>query len=86
MTQNSSNPADRPHHDQAVLRRIRMRKEDSAYVYCILEASSGITSYTTVDYRPGEAHRDVELQIPYYFQAEAADLLKRLGDLVYELE
>jgi hypothetical protein len=72
---------------QAVrLRRVRMKKEDSAFVYALLEASEGITSYTTLPHAPGAPHRDLELQIPEAFVSDVDELLKRLGDLVYDLD
>jgi hypothetical protein len=70
----------------ALRRRIRVRKEDSAFVYFILESYEGITSYSTLEYRTGDAHRDLELTIPVDFLTEVDRLLKRLGDLVYELD
>jgi hypothetical protein len=70
----------------ATLKTIRVRKEDSAYVYFILESHEGIVSYSTLPHRTGEAHRDLELTIPESFVPEVDRLLKRLGDLVYELK
>lgn len=69
-----------------VIRRIRVRKEDSAFIYATLESYEGIASYSTVDYRPGEAHRDLELQIPVDFLEDVERLLKELGEMVYELK
>ena len=73
-------------HKMASQRRIRVRKEDSAFVYFILESYEGITSYSTLPYRTGDAHRDLELTIPVDFLTEVDRLLKRLGDMVYELD
>jgi hypothetical protein len=69
----------------SVVKVIRVKKEDSAFVYFILESYEGITSYSTLDHREGDAYRDLELRIPPDFVAEVEDLLKRLGDLVYEI-
>jgi hypothetical protein len=66
-------------------RRIRVRKEDSAYVYCILESHEGITSYSTLDHQAGDPFRDLELQIPFDFVDEVNRVLKDLGDMIYEL-
>lgn len=65
--------------------RIRVRKEDSAFVYCILESYEGIASYSTVDYKTGDPHRDLELNIPTDFVDEVRNVLSRLGDMVYDL-
>jgi len=65
---------------------IRVKKEDSAFVYFILESYEGITSYSTLEFMPGDAYRDLELRIPPDFLEEVEDLLMRMGDLVYELK
>lgn len=72
-------------HDKAIKKKIRVRKEDSAYVYNVLESYEGITSYSTLDFKQGDLHRDLELCIPLAFVDEVEELLKRLGDLVYDL-
>ena len=71
---------------RSVFKRIRVRKEDSAFVYFILESYEGIASYSTLKHRVGDAHRDLELRIPPDFVAEVDDLLHRLGDMIYELK
>ena len=71
---------------QARQRRIRVRKEDSAYIYALLESYEGISSYSTLAHPPGAPYRDLELQIPESFVQEVDDLLKRLGELVYDLD
>jgi hypothetical protein len=71
---------------RSVYKKIRVRKEDSAFVYFILEASEGIASYSTLDHKPGDPHRDLELRIPPDFVEEVEGLLKSLGDRVYEIK
>jgi hypothetical protein len=68
------------------IKHIRVRKEDSAFVYAILEASEGIASYSTLPHAPGSAFRDLELQIPDGFRDDVARVLQELGEKVYELE
>ena len=70
---------------KSIIRKIRCRKEDSAFIYCILESHEGIVSYSTVDYGAGQAHRDLELRIPPDFAEEVERVMKELGDLVYEI-
>ena len=65
---------------------IRVRTQDSAYVYFILESYEGITSYSTLDSKPGDAYRDLELRTPPDFQTEVDEVLKNLGDMIYELK
>lgn len=71
---------------RSLFRRIRVRKEDSAFVYFILEAHEGIVSYSTLDFRKGDPHRDLELRVPPDFAAEVNRVLERLGGMVYELD
>ncbi len=68
----------------SIKREIRVRKEDSAFVYFILESYEGITSYSTLEFQKGDPYRDLELRIPPDFLNEVNDLLNRLGDLIYE--
>ena len=70
---------------QSIYKKIRVRKEDSAYVYFILESYEGITSYSTLDHKVGDPHRDLELRIPPDYLGEVQALLKDLGDMIYEL-
>jgi hypothetical protein len=69
----------------SIFRTIRVRKEDSAFVYFILESYEGITCYSTLESKVGDAHRDLELRIAPDFLKEVEALLKSLGDMVYEL-
>ena len=67
-------------------RRIRVRKEDSAFVYNVLESYEGIAAYSTLAHRQGDLHRDLELFIPPDFMTEVDRVLVRLGDIIYELD
>lgn len=67
------------------LRRVRVRKEDSAYVYSIFEACEGVLAYSTLDAEPHQLHRDLELQIPAGMVEEAQSVLDTLGELIYDL-
>lgn len=69
----------------SVKKKIRVKKEDSAFVYFILESHEGITSYSTLPFQQGDSFRDLELRIPPDFIIEVEELLKSLGDLIYEI-
>jgi hypothetical protein len=71
---------------KAVRKKIRVKKEDSAFVYAILESYEGIAAYSTLDFKLGDPHRDLELLIPPDFVGEVESLCKRLGDMVYAIE
>jgi DUF438 domain-containing protein len=62
---------------------IRTSKQDSAFLYYILEANEGLTAYSTVDYKVHDkvrhAIRDVELMIPPERVGEVKELLKELS-------
>lgn len=70
---------------KSIFKKIRVRKEDSAFVYNILESYEGITSYSTLDFNPGDAYRDLELRIAPDFEQEVVAVLKTLGEMIYEL-
>jgi hypothetical protein len=73
----------------SVIRRIRVRSEDSAFVYSVFEASEGVCAYSTLPHRPGDRHRDLELVIPTGQLEEIerilADLADQLAGEVYVL-
>lgn len=69
----------------SVKKVIRVKKEDSAYVYFIFESYEGITSYSTLDFKVGDPFRDLELRIPPDFVTEVEELLASMGDLVQVL-
>lgn len=74
----------------SVVRRIRLRTEDSAFVYSIFEASEGVCAYSTLPHTPGDRHRDLELVIPAGQLPEVERILKdltdRLAGELYELK
>ena len=71
---------------QVRIRTIRVRKEDSAFIYCLLESYEGIASYSTLESKNGDPHRDLELQVPVDFVEEVEALLQQLGEMVYDLD
>ena len=68
---------------RAHLHTIRVRKEDSAFVYFVLESHEGITAYSTLDFKAEDPYRDLQLMIPPDFIGEVRDLL---AELALELE
>lgn len=82
------NPASN-HSTSAFVRRLRVRKEDSAHVYAILESHEGIASYSTLAHSPGDPHRDLELTVPSGFKAEVERVIRELnesGVITYDLD
>jgi hypothetical protein len=67
---------------RSIFQKIRVRKEDSVYVYNVFESYEGITSYSTLEFKPGDAYRDLELRIPPDFYEEIQTLLVRLKDWI----
>lgn len=82
----SDRPPFTPPATRAIRKRIRVRKEDSAFVYFILESYEGVTAYSTLAFKVGDPNRNLELLIPPDFEGEVEALLQRLGGLVDELE
>ena len=76
----SLKPAEGPG-DVAASHRIRIRvaREESAFVYAILEASEGICFYSTVPHQHGEMHRDLDLVIPPAFLQQVRALIADLS-------
>jgi hypothetical protein len=70
---------------EALKKKIRVKKEDSAYVYFILESHEGITSYSTLPHHVGDLHRDLELTFSSDFASEVDEILEDLGEWVNEL-
>jgi hypothetical protein len=74
---------------ESTVRRIRVRSADSAFVYAVFEASSGVCAYSTLAHRPGDRHRDLELVIPRGQAEEVdrilADLSAQLSGEVYDI-
>jgi hypothetical protein len=66
-------------------KRVRVRKEDSAFIYFILESQEGVVAYSTLEHEPGDPHRDLEIFIPPDFREEAERVLASLGGMIYEL-
>lgn len=58
--------------------RIRVRKEDSAFVYAVFEVQAGVLAYSTLDHQTGDRFRDLELIIPVGMRAEAQKVLESL--------
>jgi hypothetical protein len=69
----------------AELWRIRVKSEESAFVYAIFESHEGILSYSTLDSPPGCLYRDLELQVPVGLKEDAQELLDSLGDLIVRI-
>ena len=71
---------------QSIQRKIRVRREDSVFVYWVLESHEGTVAYSTLEHRPGDAHRDLVIFVPPGQEAAADHLLRSLGDLIYEID
>lgn len=69
--------------------RIRAAKEDSAYLYSILESYEGLCAYSTLECLPGDRHRDLEMIVPISQEPALRKLLEtikeELGGELHEL-
>ena len=74
-----------PQFTREIRKVLRVRKEDSAFVYTIFEASEGLGCYSTLPHKNGDAHRDLELRIPESLLPEALRMLEGLSELYVEL-
>jgi hypothetical protein len=71
---------------QSARRKIRVRREDSVFVYWILEAHEGVVAYSTLEHKPGDSHRDLMIFVPPGQEAAAERALRSLGELIYDLD
>ncbi len=69
----------------SIHRVIRVKKEDAAFVYFILESHEGALSYSTLPGEAAQAHRDLELRIPPGMETEVERILESLREMIYEL-
>ncbi len=58
---------------------IRVRKEDSAYLYQILESYEGLANYSTLTVEKALPHRDILLHLAPDLVPEVERLLERLA-------
>jgi hypothetical protein len=58
---------------------IRVRKQDSAYVYQVLESYEGLTNYSTIPSPKGTPHCDIQLHIAPDLRGHVEDLITRLA-------
>ena len=57
---------------------IRVRKQDSAYLYQILESYEGLANYSTLPFEKGDSHRNIALHLAPDALPEIKALLERL--------
>lgn len=62
-----------------------MRKEDSAFVYAVLESYEGLMAYSTLPFPKGASWRDMVLMVPPQLEGDARAAVGRLGSLVEEI-
>lgn len=72
-------------HQSVVKIRVRVRSEDSAFVYFVMEAHEGVMSYRTLDHQEGVAYRDLEVLIPASQEAEGIQVLERIPEVLWHL-
>ena len=65
---------------KSVTKEIQVPKAESAYVYFILEAYEGVTSYSTLSHEEGDQTRNLRLSYSPDFESEVRFILKRLEE------
>lgn len=61
---------------QSIRKIIRVSKNNSAYIYAILESLEGMTMYSTLDGKVGDHFCDLELLIAPDFVKEVTELIE----------
>ncbi len=59
--------------------KIRVRKQDSAYLYQILESYEGLSNYSTVSAEKDLPYRDIILHVAPDLKADVEALVERLA-------
>lgn len=67
-----------PHLSELYHLIIRVSKEESSFVYFILEANEGLAFYSTLDHTEGDAHRDVDISTSISFRQDLDYLINKL--------
>jgi hypothetical protein len=58
---------------------LRVKKEDSAYLYQVLESYEGLTNFSTLDDDKGSPYRRIALHIAPDLRGEVSTLVDRLS-------
>jgi hypothetical protein len=61
---------------------IRSKKEDSVFLYNILESHEGLTSYSTLPFDRHDQHRDLQLWFAAESEADVRRVLVQFGDMI----
>jgi len=61
---------------------IRTKKEDSVFIYQLLEAHEGWAAYSTLPFEKGDPFRDLKLIVPEDWIIPVKELLESLKDRV----
>lgn len=62
---------------------VRIPKEHSSFLYFQLEASEGLSFYSTIDFTEGEAYRVIDLKGDMKLKNEVITLLKGLEEKTF---
>lgn len=62
---------------------VRVKKEDSAYLYRLLESYEGLTNFSTVTSGKGDTFRDIELQYSPEMKAQLLIQLEHIAKEIY---
>lgn len=70
---------------QAIKVRIRVAKQDAAFVYATLEAHEGLAAYSTLDSAPADTWRRLECVVPATAEEDLRQVFSEIGGIYYEL-
>lgn len=64
---------------------VRLPKEDSAFLYFLLEANEGLCFYSTLNHETGQSYREVDIKGTIEFKDEILRILNRLKETTPEI-
>ncbi len=62
---------------------LKVKKEDAAYLYQILESYEGLTNYSTLDSPKEDPYRQILLHLPPDSRAAMEDVIQSLSEEIW---
>ena len=67
-------------------KKIRAPKEETVFLYALLESYEGLASYSTINFSSEVPYRDMELRYSADFSDDISRLLRQLDSIIFVLD